>query len=90
METARASQIPSYEEFLERAKRRSRSKEELLRQLEEEVRGYEQRYGMTTAKFLPRFERGDFEMEEHFVEYFDWRIAAHSIERIKRKINGIV
>lgn len=66
---------PTFEAFLKRAKRRrTKSTAEIIRDLEARIACYEQQYEMSTEEFLPRYERGEFEMDDRYLDYelLDW------------------
>lgn len=67
---------PEFEAFVEQAQRThpSKSKTEILRILQDRIRSYEKKYGMSSEEFIRRYEEGDFEMDDHYPDQdlFRW------------------
>ncbi|MBI5214139.1 MAG: hypothetical protein HY960_00130 [Ignavibacteriae bacterium] len=66
----------TYEEFIARAEAQkgTHTKEQLVQELRENIARYEAKYKMTSEEFIPRYERGEFEMDDNFDdgELFSW------------------
>jgi len=66
----------SFDEFIQAAKQngQAQSKEELMRTLQNNIAQYEQKYRMSTAEFVPRYERGEFESSDDYLDFelLDW------------------
>jgi len=79
--------VPSLEEFIGwwKTNRNNRSKEETIQHLEKEIKGYEEKYKMPTSEFIPRYERGEFEMDDNYLDYelARWRGAYLSYKRLQ-------
>lgn len=80
------NRIPSFEKFLEDAKKygKKQSKTQLLSSLKAQIEEYEKRYRMPTVEFIPRYERGEFEMDDRYPnhELFAWSAAYETYQRI--------
>jgi hypothetical protein len=66
---------PTYEEFLANARKnfKSKSRDELLNYLEENISNYEKKYQMTSSDFANRFENGEFEnVDDHPDQELFW------------------
>jgi len=88
-ETSR-NHIPSFEEFLAiLEKNRSHcTKEDVVKSLKEEIEGYEKKYKMPTRKFVERYDKGEFEMDDSYPDYelAQWRGAYRSYQRLHKEL----
>ncbi len=68
--------LPSFEEFIQAVKQNgdAKSKEEFMLTLRNNIAHYEQKYKMPTAEFIPRYERGEFENSDDYLDFelLDW------------------
>jgi len=68
--------IPTYEEFLSyvNSTKGSKSKEHILAEIRKRINNYEMKYKMTSDDFIVKYERGDFEMDDNYLDYelLDW------------------
>ena len=66
----------TYEEFLQVAGSRNsnRTEEGTILRLKENIKRYEAKYKMTSEEFVSRYEQGDFEMDDTYLDYelLDW------------------
>lgn len=89
MKTSTKPRILAFEEFLEtsRKKHPPKSKEEIIQELKETIAHYEQKYQMSTEEFLPRYEKGEFEMNDHYDDgdLFEWRACYRSLQRLNSR-----
>lgn len=81
----------SYEEFCEHFfnKKYHVPKSELIRKLKNRIHQFEEKYGMTTEKFIPRYESGEFEMDDDYPDHdlFSWWCDYISYHRLLQR-NG--
>jgi len=86
--------MPTYEEFLENARKNFRSKsiDDLINSLKKQLSHYEQKYQMESKTFVIRFENGEFENLDNFPDHdlFRWWSHYKSYQKLsrKRKANG--
>jgi hypothetical protein len=80
------SRIPSFEEFLREAKEygKGQSKAQFLSSLKAQMEEYEKKYQMSTIEFIPRYEKGEFEMDDRYLnhELFAWSTAYETYQRL--------
>ena len=57
-----------------------------LRIIEERVRRFEEKYGMSSSEFLERYSRGELSDEEEFVE---WYGELEFLKRIRRELEEL-
>lgn len=80
------NRIPSFEEFLKESKKhgKGQSKEQFLSLIKEQMVEYEKKYQMSTIDFIPRYEAGEFEMDDRYLnhELFDWSSAHETYQRM--------
>ena len=81
-------EIPSFEEFLENVKKHPpKSRDEIIMELRQTITQYEQKYQMSTEEFIPRFEKGEFENDDNYVDHelFRWWSDYHSYIKLFNK-----
>ncbi len=87
--TSTASKKLTYEEFLARAEAQkgTHTKEQIVQELHENITRYEAKYKMTSEEFIPRYERGEFEMDDNYNEgeLFLWDSALETIHRLTQE-----
>lgn len=51
------------------------------------MRLYENKYKMTSSEFIERYEKGDFEMDDNYLDYelLDWEIGFRTYQRLKNE-----
>jgi hypothetical protein len=80
---------PTLEEFVKRCegKRNHRSKEDSIKLLEKEIQKYENKYKMTSSEFIERYEKGDFEMDDNYLDHelLDWEISYLTYQRLRKE-----
>ncbi|MBI3194745.1 MAG: hypothetical protein HYZ34_09825 [Ignavibacteriae bacterium] len=86
--TSTTSKKLTYEEFLARAEAQkgTHTKEQIVQSLRENIARYEAKYKMTSEEFIPRYEGGEFEMDDKYNdgELFLWDSALETIHRLSR------
>ncbi|GEM_PF-5325158 len=85
----------TYEEYIKMAKEKiySTTREEMLLRLKEAISNYEVKYRMTSEEFVPQYERGEFEMDERYLDYelLDWAGKYRRFRQLSViKENGII
>jgi len=61
-----------------------KSIKDVLSELRDIITHYEQKYKMTTAEFLPRYEDGEFEMDDRYADYelAHWQGSFEAYQRL--------
>lgn len=80
--------IPSFEEFLENVKKHpKKSRDEIIMELRQTITHYEQKYQMNTADFVVRFEKGEFENNDNYLDHelFRWWSDYHSYIKLSNE-----
>lgn len=69
--------LPSFDEFIKAIQQKNgdaKAKEAVMLTLRNNIAQYEQKYKMPTAEFIPRYERGEFENSDDYLDFelLDW------------------
>ena len=50
---------------------------------------YEKKYSMSSEEFLPRYKRGDFEMDDDYLDHelFDWSVIIDSLKKLEVQVH---
>lgn len=69
-----------------RKKYPQRSIKDILQELRQIIKGYEQKYKMTTDEFLPRYTNGEFEMDDSYADYelAHWQGSYEAYQRLSQ------
>ena len=89
MSESQSTVLKNYETFYTHSCQSSDSPKQILEKLEANLRQHEQAYQMTTKEFIPRYESGEFEMNDAFPEHelFSWWCDYQSYCRLRNN-NG--
>ena len=77
---------PAFDEFLKKINNHSpKRRDKIIFALKKTIIGYEKKYHMTTEEFLPRFNSGEFEMDDNYLDYelLDWWEANNTYQKYK-------
>jgi len=69
-----------------RKKYPQRSIKDILQELRQIIKAYEQKYRMTTEEFIPRYANGEFEMDDSYSDYelAHWQGSYEAYQRLSR------
>jgi len=67
-----------------RKKHPQRSSKDILKELSQTIKAYEQKYRMTTDEFIPRYANGEFEMADSYADYelAHWQGSYEAYQRL--------
>ncbi|NUO83624.1 hypothetical protein HUU05_26415 [candidate division KSB1 bacterium] len=71
-QTPEKRRLPSFEDFIQAVKQKNgdaKAKEAVMLTLRNNIAHYEQKYKMPTAEFIPRYERGEFENSDDYLDF---------------------
>ena len=77
--------FPTFDEFLKKVNNHSpKSRENIILDLLKTMKHYEKKYQMTTEEFLPRFNKGEFEMDDNYLDYelAHWQGSYEAYQRL--------
>ena len=79
----------TFEEFIELSHKLHppKSKKEIVRELKQQIREYEQKYNMKTRHFIVRYDKGDFEMDDNYNngDLFEWKASYEALQRMLKQ-----
>lgn len=86
LETEKTKSIPTFEEYSNvwRKKHTRKNIKDIIKQLEKLITQYEQKYKMKTVDFLARYRKGEFEMDDNYIDYefAHWQGSYEAYQRL--------
>ena len=76
---------PSFDEFLKKINNHSpKNRNEIIFDLKKIITRYEKKYHMSTEEFLTRFNNGEFEMDDNYLDYelAHWQGSYEAYQRL--------
>jgi len=69
-----------------RKKHPQRSSKDILQELGQIIKAYEQKYRMTTEEFIPRYANGEFELDDSYADYelAHWQGSYEAYQRLSQ------